>query len=63
MRKSVEEILMERDNISKREARRIIKDCREAVLAAMDDGDDWEIDDIILDYLGFEVSDIDEIIY
>ena len=63
MHKSVEQILMERDNISKREAHRIVKDCREAMLAAMDDGDDWEIDDIMIDYLGFEVSDIDDILY
>ena len=54
---------MEENNLDRRHAKRLLEDCRQAVFAAMDDGDDWEVDDIILDYLGFEVSDIDDVLY
>ena len=59
----IEKILMDRDGLSKREARERVEECREAVFAALDDGDDWEVDDIMLDYLGLEPDYIDEILY
>lgn len=62
-KKSILDRIMEENNLDPKHAKRLLKDCREAVFAALDDGDEWEVDDIILDYLGFEVSDIDDVLY
>ena len=59
----IEEILMERDGLTKKQAKRRVEECREAVFAALDDGADWEVDDIILDELGFELDNIDDLLW
>ncbi len=61
-RKSALEILMERDGLSKRQAKHKLDDCREAVYAALDDGADWEVEDIVYDFLGLDSEYVDDII-
>ena len=61
--KRIEDILMKRDGCSKREARSRIEECREAMYAAIDDGDEWEIEDIMDDFLGLEPDYIDELLW
>ena len=47
-------LLMRRDNITYEEARDIIRDTEDAIREALDMGDFYAIDDIILDDLGLE---------
>lgn len=47
-------LLMRRDNITYEEARDIIRDTEDAIREALDIGDFYAIDDIILDDLGLE---------
>ena len=60
-RKSVIEVLMERDGLTKRQAKDRLEECREAVYAALDDGADLEADDIIEEYLGLGPEYADEV--
>lgn len=47
-------LLMRRDNITYEEARDIIRDTEDSIREALDIGDFYAIDDIILDDLGLE---------
>lgn len=47
-------LLMNRDNITYEDARSIIRDTEDAIREALDMGDFYAIDDIILDDLGLE---------
>ena len=47
-------LLMRRDNITYEEARDIIRDTEDAIREALDMGDFYAIDDIIMDDLGLE---------
>ena len=47
-------LLMRRDNITYEEARDIIRDTEDAIREALDIGDFYAIDDIIMDDLGLE---------
>ena len=60
-RKSIIEVLMERDGLTKRQAKNKLEECREAVYAAVDEGADWEVDDIVEDYLGLGSEYVDEV--
>ena len=61
-RKSIVEILMERDGLTKKQAKNRLEECREVIYAALDDGADWEVEDIVEDYLGLGPGYVDEII-
>ena len=47
-------LLMRRDNLTYEEARDIIRDTEDSIREALDIGDFYAIDDIILDDLGLE---------
>ena len=47
-------LFMRRDNITYEEARDIIRDTEDSIREALDTGDFYSIDDIILDDLGLE---------
>lgn len=49
----VVKILMDRDNIDQENAEALIRETRDEILS-LDEDDIFEIDDIILDYLGLE---------
>lgn len=46
-------ILMDRDNIDQENAEALVRETRDEILS-LDEDDVFEIDDIILDYLGLE---------
>ncbi len=49
----VVKILMDRDNIDQENAEALVRETRDEILS-LDEDDVFEIDDIILDYLGLE---------
>ena len=49
----VVKILMHRDNIDQENAEALVRETRDEILS-LDEDDVFEIDDIILDYLGLE---------
>lgn len=49
----VVKILMDRDNIDQENAEALVRETRDEILS-LDEDDIFEIDDIILDYLGLE---------
>ena len=56
-------LLMRRDNITYEEARDIIRDTEDAIREALDMGDFYAIDDIILDDLGLEPDYVTVFLY
>lgn len=54
----IEKILMERDNMSLSDAKDLVDETRELILAS----DPWEADDIIADMLGLEPDYIMDLI-
>ena len=55
-------ILMQRDEMSKEEAQELLQETRDAMMAAIDAGDFFEVEDIMADYLGLEPDYIFDII-
>ena len=49
----VVKILMDRDNIDQENAEALVRETRDEILS-LDEDDVFEIDDIVLDYLGLE---------
>lgn len=58
--KEIIEILMRRDGNTKQEAIGRIKTCQSLIYEAVDSGEYWEAEDILMDELGLEM---DYIIY
>ena len=55
-------ILMQRDEMSKEEAQELLQETRDAMMAAIDAWDFFEVEDIMADYLGLEPDYIFDII-
>ena len=49
-------ILMERDGISREEAKELYLDCKSEMESAIDEGRYSEAEDILADYLGLEID-------
>ncbi len=62
IRKSALEVLMQRDGLSKRQAKDKIEECRDLLYDAIDDGDEWEIEAIVEDYLDLGSEYVDDIL-
>ena len=61
-RKSALEVLMERDGLTLKQAKRKVNECRRALDEAMDDGAEWELDDIVKDHLGLDSRYVNELL-
>lgn len=61
-RKSIKEILMKRDNMSKEDAEDLIKSAEEALQEYLDEGDICSAEEICAEYFGLEPDYIDELI-
>lgn len=60
MRKSIKEVLMERDGLSAEEAEDLIKEAREDFMKRLDDGESPE--DICEEWFGLEPDYIDDLL-
>lgn len=54
MNNNLVELLMRRDHISREEATGMLFTCREDINRAVEEGNYYEVDDIIMDDLGLE---------
>lgn len=54
MNNNLIELLMRRDHISRKEATEMLFTCREDINRAVEEGNYYEVDDIIMDDLGLE---------
>mgnify|MGYP005607213007 CR=1 FL=1 len=61
--KEIIEILMRRDEVTYEEAKEMYLECKEAIMEAIDMGDDFEVEEILRCELGLEPDYIFNFIY